>query len=178
MIASLSVLALASCSSVTLFASIRSGPLRSAPIRLAPPILSPLGSGSKALGILCSTFAPAADTRRLSNLAQVPGLYFIDKAANAVLVRYERARFYALYRLAHVLFEVGEGLQREVRLNPHLLLDLLPKLLIGEGKHPAVGVVDEHYFARSQEALRDHQGADLVVRDNAPGIADDVRITL
>src|SRR5215217_4432572 len=48
--------------------------------------------------------------RFLSNLAQAPGLYFIDEPANAVLVRYERARFYAPYRLAHVLFQVRERL--------------------------------------------------------------------
>src|SRR5215217_2468944 len=39
-------------------------------------------------------------------------------------------------------------------------------------------MVDQHYFARSQQALRDHQGADLVVGDNPASVADDVGIAL
>jgi len=42
--------------------------------------------------------------RVLSNLAQASGLYLVDEPTYAVLVRYERARFYAPYRLTHILF--------------------------------------------------------------------------
>src|SRR4051812_43136262 len=58
------------------------------------------------------------------DLAQPARLYLVDKAAHALLVRDERARLDARHRLAHVFFEVGEGLHREVGLEANLLVDL------------------------------------------------------
>jgi hypothetical protein len=47
-----------------------------------------------------------------------------------------------------------------------------------KGQHPAVGVVDEDDLAGAQQALGDRERADLVVGDDAAGVADDVRLAL
>ncbi len=110
------------------------------------------------------------------DLAQPPGLHLVDEAPHVVLVGDERARLDAPHRLAHVLLEVRKRLQGEPGLDPHLLLDLLLELVVGEGEHAAVGVVDEDDLAGAQEALGDGKRADLVVGYDAPGVADDVGV--
>src|SRR5215212_2554134 len=112
------------------------------------------------------------------DLAQPARLDLVDKAAHALLVRHERARLDPCHRLAHVLLQVREGLHREVGLHPHLLVDLGLQLVVGEGEHPAVGVVDQDYLPRAQQALGDRERADLVGRDHASGVADDVGVSL
>src|SRR5829696_6622877 len=69
-------------------------------------------------------------------LAQPARLYLVDEAAHALLVRHEKARLYARHRLAHVFFEVGERLHREVGLEAHLLVYLRLQVVVGEGEHP------------------------------------------
>ena len=61
---------------------------------------------------------------------------------------------------------------------PRLLLDRLLELVVGEGEHPAVGVVHEDDLLGPEQPLTDRQGADLVCRDDAAGMADDVGVTL
>src|SRR5215211_5173881 len=94
---------------------------------------------------------------QLGDLAQPSGLDLVDEPTHAVLVRDERAMLDTRNRLAHVLLQVGEGLHGEMRLDARFLLDLLPELLISEGEHPTVGVVDEDDLARTKQALRDRQ---------------------
>src|SRR5215216_5595956 len=86
---------------------------------------------------------------KLVALPQPSGLHLVDKAAHGVLVRNERAMLDTRNRLAHILLKVGEGLHGEVRLHAHLFMDLRPQLFVGEGQHPAVGVVDEDDLARA-----------------------------
>ena len=50
--------------------------------------------------------------------------------------------------------------------------------LVGEGLHPAVGVVDDEPLARAEQLVRDHQRADGVVAGTAAGIADHVGVAL
>ena len=54
--------------------------------------------------------------------------------------------------------------------------DLLAEVVVGEGEHAAVGVVDEDDLLGAEQALRDRQRADLVVGDDAAGVADHVRV--
>src|SRR5829696_2400231 len=77
--------------------------------------------------------------QKSGDLAQPAGLYLVDKVAHALLVRYERARLYARYRLAHVCFQVREGLYREVGLEANLLVDLGFQVVVGDH---AAGVAD------------------------------------
>jgi len=57
-------------------------------------------------------------------------------------------------------------------------VDLGLQFVVGEGEHPAVGVVDEDDLARADQALGDGEGGDLVVGYHAPGVPDDVRVAL
>ena len=64
------------------------------------------------------------------------------------------------------------------RLDPDVVLDRALELVVGEGEHPAVGVVDEDDLLGPEQALGDRQRADLVVGDHAAGVADDVGVAL
>src|SRR5918996_5674470 len=77
------------------------------------------------------------------DLAKPARLDLVDEAADRVLSRDERARLDAGDRLAHVLVEVVERLGGPLWLDAGLSLDLTLELVVGEGEHAAVGVVDE-----------------------------------
>ena len=64
------------------------------------------------------------------------------------------------------------------RVGARVGLDLGFELVVGEGQHPAVGVVDQHDLAGAEQALGDGERADLVVGDDSAGVADDVRVAL
>ena len=63
-------------------------------------------------------------------------------------------------------------------LTPVSLFDLLAEVVVGEGQHPAVGVVDQDDLLGPEQPLRDGQGADLVVGDDPAGVADHVGVAL
>ncbi|NYJ05606.1 hypothetical protein GGQ55_001884 [Geodermatophilus daqingensis] len=65
-----------------------------------------------------------------------------------------------------------------MRAHAGVLLDRVAEVLVGEGQHPAVGVVDEDDLGRPEQPLADRERADLVVGDHAAGVADDVRLAL
>ena len=68
--------------------------------------------------------------------------------------------------LSHVVLEVGERLGRPGGLDAGVLLDAAAELVVGEGEHPAVGVVNEHDFLGAEQPLADGQGAHFVVRES------------
>jgi len=111
-------------------------------------------------------------------VAESSRLDLVDEPAQALLVRYTWAGVDAPDRLAHVLLEVGKGLKGKVGLHPHFLLNLPLYLLVREGEHPAVGVVDEDDFACAQKTLGDGKRANLVVGYDTTGAADHVRVSL
>src|SRR5215212_11952909 len=100
----------------------------------------------------------------------------VDETTHVLLIGDERAALDSRDGLAHVLLEVGERLQGEVWFYAHVVLYLLLHLVVGEGQHPAVRVLYEHDLLRPQQALGDHQRADLIVGDNPAGVAYDVRL--
>src|SRR5215208_5160761 len=102
----------------------------------------------------------------------------VDETTHVLLIGEERAALDARDGLAHVLLEVGERLQGEVWFYAHVVLYLLLHLVAGEGQHPAVRVLYEHDLLRPQQALGDHQRAELIVSDNPAGVAYDVRLAL
>src|SRR5215831_5084146 len=89
------------------------------------------------------------------HLAQLRGADVVDETAHVLLVRNEGTRLDARDRVAHVLLEVVESFDRPVRLEPRVFLNLPAELLVGEGEHAAVGVVDEHDLLGAQQPLRD-----------------------
>src|SRR5918995_3087772 len=96
--------------------------------------------------------------RRSANLVEVACLHVVDEAAHGVLLWNEGAGLDPRDRLTEVLPEIVERLRRPLRLDPRLPLDLMPELVVAEGQHPAVGVVDEHDLLGSEKPLRDGKG--------------------
>ena len=52
------------------------------------------------------------------------------------------------------------------------------ELVIGEGLHPAVGVVDKDDLFGAQQSLADRERPDLVLGNDTPRIADDMGLAL
>src|SRR5262249_6011051 len=124
-----------------------------------------------ARGVLC-------ERSQLADLVELAAGDVKDEPANRVLVRDKRAGLDPRYRLPNVLVEVGESLGGPGWLDSRLVLDGALELIVGEGQHAAVGVVDQHDLARPEKSLADGQGADLVVGDDAASVADHVRLTI
>src|SRR5665811_1422209 len=78
------------------------------------------------------------------HLTQASGGDVEDEATHGVPVRDERAGNDPGDRLADVVGRVREGLGGPRWPDAGLRLDRGPELVVGEGEHPAVGVVDEH----------------------------------
>ena len=73
---------------------------------------------------------------------------------------------------------VAERLGGPRRLDPDLVGDAALEVVVGEGQHPAVGVVDQDDLLGPQQPLADRQRADGVVGDHATRVADDVGLPL
>src|SRR5712691_5835274 len=116
--------------------------------------------------------------RTLGHLAQPSGFNVVDEAANGVLLRDERTRLDSGDRLTYVFLEIVERLRGPLRLDPRVALDLAAEVVVAEGQHAAVGVVDEHDLLGPKQALRDRERADLVVGDDTARVPDHVRVAL
>src|ERR1700694_2212915 len=83
-------------------------------------------------------------------LLERPVRDFVDETSNGVFLRHERTGLDAGDTLANISFEVAEGFQGKRGADTGLLGDLSFDVVIREGEHAAVGVVDEDYFLCSQ----------------------------
>ena len=50
------------------------------------------------------------------------------------------------------------------------------KAVLGGVHQSAIGVIDDHEFLGAEQMMRDEQGAQRVVRDDAAGVADNVGV--
>src|SRR5918997_3618578 len=78
------------------------------------------------------------------DLTELPGLHVVDSAGDGDVIRYEVRVSERLDLVAHALFEVGE--REEVAaggVHIEVFLYLRRQVLVAEGQHPAVRVVDE-----------------------------------
>ena len=117
-------------------------------------------------------------SRPRADLVELAGGDVEDEPAQRFVFGDERAGLDAAQRLTHVLFQIGERLGGPLRLDAGLVLDGALELVVGEGQHAAVGVVDQDDLVGAEQPLADRQRADLVVGDDAAGVADDVRLAL
>jgi hypothetical protein len=74
--------------------------------------------------------------------------------------------------------QVGERLERERRREARLRTDGRLHLVITEGEHAAVGVVDEHNLPDPEQSLGGQRRADRVVAHNPGGSSDDAGVWL
>ncbi len=108
------------------------------------------------------------------DLAQQSGRDVEDEAAQRGGLGDERTVLDAVERLTDVLVDVGERLRGPLRFLADLVLDIALEVVVGEGQHAAVGVMDQHDLGGAEQSLADGQRADLVGGDHAAGVADDV----
>ena len=101
-----------------------------------------------------------------------------NESSNRIGVRNEGAVLDALDGLTHVLVQIGEGLGSPLGLDACLGLDTGLELVVGEGQHSAVRVVDEDDFLGAEQTLADGQRADLVIGDDSTSIANHVGFAL
>jgi len=112
------------------------------------------------------------------DLAHATGLDLVHEPPHLVLPRDEGAGLDPRNRLADVLLEIVERLRGPGRPHARLVLDLATEIVVLEGQHSTVRVVDEHDLLGSEKPLRYRERADLVVGDHAAGVADDVGVAL
>src|SRR5262245_13687729 len=87
------------------------------------------------------------------DLGESAGGDVVYEAAHVVFLRNEGAGLDAPDRLADVFFEVVEGFGGPLGLDARLLLDLAAEVVVAEGEHAAVRVVDEDDLFGSEQPL-------------------------
>src|SRR2546430_17510933 len=120
----------------------------------APVVSAPFVS---ATAVTRSRYQPRS---LLLDLPEAAGLDLVDEAADGVLARDERAGLDPGNGLAHIGVHVAEGLERERRPDAGVGLDLGLDLVVVEGEHAAVSVVDEDDLGRPEQSLGDGEGPD------------------
>jgi hypothetical protein len=90
----------------------------------------------------------------------------------------ERARLDPSDTLLDVFSDVAESFKSEWWSYPCLQLDLPLHVVVGEGEHAAVAMVDQDDFLSPQETLRDNEGADRILCHDPACVADDVGIAV
>src|SRR5699024_450767 len=85
-----------------------------------------------------------------ADFAQRPVRDVVDEAPDHGPVGEEGIGLDPRERLAHVRLRIAEGLGRPARAHPGIGLDLRLELVVAEGEHPAVGVVDADDLLRAE----------------------------
>src|SRR6188472_291604 len=132
---------------------------------VAVPMTTTPAATSRADTSLTGFGKPKSSTARryaLRDLAQLARLHLVDEAPHPVLAGQERAVLDARDRLADVVVEVVERLEREVWPDAGVVGDLRLHVIVAEGEHAAVGVVDEDDLLGAEQPLRDRQRPDGV----------------
>src|ERR1019366_9968395 len=80
---------------------------------------------------------PRRPSRGCRDLVQASGPDVVHEAPNVVAVRDERARLDPGERLAHILVDARERLEREGGTDPGVGLDLRLHVVVAEGEHAA-----------------------------------------
>jgi len=104
----------------------------------------------------------------------------VDKAADGEGLGNPGMGAELLQLVADIFFDVLERVKEGGgdSLGPGAVLDSGAQILFGGVHQAAIGVVDDHEFLGAQQVMRHDEGAKSVVRDDAAGVADDVRIAL
>src|SRR5205807_3910000 len=82
----------------------------------------------------------------LPYLTQTSCFYVVNKAADSVLSRDKGTSLNPTDALPNILVKVWEGFQRELWPDSCLRLNLLLHLIVREGEHAAIGMVDKNDF--------------------------------
>jgi hypothetical protein len=114
----------------------------------------------------------------LGDFRELAGFNVVDEAAHGD-VAYVGMIFDAGDLAADILLEVFERVEVRRRYggDAALVLELVEELIVSEGDHAAIGVIDDDEFLCAQQVMRNDQGAQRVFGGDAAGVADDVGVT-
>src|ERR1019366_129307 len=117
-------------------------------------------------------------SRSSGDLGERPVGHRVDETAHLAPVRNEWVRRDARQRLFHIRGWVSKGLWCPSGSQAGVGLDLGFELVVGEGEHAAVSVVDEDDLPGPKESLTDDQGPNLVLGDDSASVANHVGVAL
>ena len=108
------------------------------------------------------------------NLVQQSGCNIKHESTNRILMHDERVALDASDRLTNILVKVGERLGGPFRLDANFVLDALLEVIVGEGEHATVGVVNQDDFFGTEQSLANGERTDFVIGHDSAGITDNV----
>jgi hypothetical protein len=108
-------------------------------------------------------------------LVELAGFYVVDEAAHRDLLKV-RMRIDAGDLLADVGLEIREGVEMRGRNGcaAGFFLEGMQQVMIFEGQHAAIGVVDNDEFLGAEQMMGNDERAQSVFAGDATGVADDV----
>jgi hypothetical protein len=114
---------------------------------------------------------------RLGDFGELARFYVVDEAAYGDVAD-EGMIFDAGDLAADILLDVFEGMEGGGRDggDAGLVLEFVEELIVGEGDHAAIGVVDDDEFLGAQQVMRNDQGAQRVFGGDAAGVANNVSV--
>jgi hypothetical protein len=124
-------------------------------------------TGRKPAPILCLDFAKAAAG------------YVVDEATDGDLLGNPGMSAQLLELVADIFFDILESVE-EGRSNgggAGVILNSGAQILLGGVHQAAIGVVDDHDFFRAEKVVRDDEGAQGIIGDDATGVANDVGVS-
>lgn len=112
------------------------------------------------------------------DFAQKAGGHVINETTNCDLFGHPWMRPELLYLFADVSVDIPEGeeMRGRNRSRSSLILDSGTHIFFSRLHHAAIRVVDHHEFLRAKQVMRDKQRTQGIVRDDAAGVPNDVRI--
>jgi len=105
--------------------------------------------------------------------------HVIDEAADGDCLGNPGMRGELLQLVANIFIDILEGVEKRGSQSggSREILDPGAQILFAGVHQSAIGVIDDHDFLGAEQVMRYQQGAQRVVRNNAAGIADDVRVS-
>jgi hypothetical protein len=113
------------------------------------------------------------------DFAEAPTGDVVDEAADGDTLGNPRMSPELLQLVADIFFDVLEGIEAggSDSGGSGAILDSAAQVLLAGVHQSAIGVIDDHDFLGAQQIMRYHQRAEGVFRNDAAGIADDVRVS-
>lgn len=112
------------------------------------------------------------------NLPQQAAGDVVDEAADGHALRHPGMAAKLLQLVADIFLDILEGVEegRSHRGGARAILNSGAQILFAGVHQSAISVIDYHEFLGAQQIVRDEQRAQGVVRNDAAGIANDVRV--
>ena len=146
-------------------------------LRNAPPLQKPHGWATQLQKQRASGELLRGASALLGDFGELAGFYVVDEAAHGDVVDV-RVVLDAGDLTADILLGVLEGMEVRWRYrgNACFLLEFVEELIVGEGQHAAIRMINDDEFLSAEQVMRNDQRAQRVFGGNATGVANDVGV--